>query len=133
MSDVDAFPDTVPARIAAIFERAVPDGQATGVVAAVARGESVQVVTAGVMAVGGAPMQRDTAWSNAPSQDLTVLVLTWHAADENGIPAVCDDVLQAARSGIGQKGVLNHHGRVSELTGPRRVPSPRFPTATASP
>lgn len=38
-----------------------------------------------------------TAWSNVPSQDLTVVVLTQRAADETGMPAVCDDVLSAAR------------------------------------
>jgi CubicO group peptidase (beta-lactamase class C family) len=38
-----------------------------------------------------------TAWSNVPSQDLTVVVLTQRAADETGMPAVCDDVLTAAR------------------------------------
>ncbi len=37
-----------------------------------------------------------TAWSNVPSQDLTVVVLTQRAADETGMPAVCDDVLAAA-------------------------------------
>ena len=39
-----------------------------------------------------------TAWSNVPSQDLTVVVLTQRAADETGMPAVCDDVLAAARA-----------------------------------
>jgi CubicO group peptidase (beta-lactamase class C family) len=39
-----------------------------------------------------------TAWSNVPSQDLTVVVLTQRAADETGMPAVCDDVLSAARA-----------------------------------
>jgi CubicO group peptidase (beta-lactamase class C family) len=39
-----------------------------------------------------------TAWSNVPSQDLTVVVLTQRAADETGMPAVCDEVLSAARS-----------------------------------
>ena len=39
-----------------------------------------------------------TTWSNIPSQDLTVVVLTQRAADETGMPAVCDDVLSAARS-----------------------------------
>jgi CubicO group peptidase (beta-lactamase class C family) len=38
-----------------------------------------------------------TAWSNVPSQDLTVVVLTQRAADETGMPAVCDEVLAAAR------------------------------------
>jgi len=39
-----------------------------------------------------------TAWSNVPAQDLTVVVLTQRAADQNGMPAVCDDVLSAARA-----------------------------------
>ena len=40
-----------------------------------------------------------TAWSNVPAQDLTVVVLTQRAADETGMPAVCDEVLAAARAG----------------------------------
>jgi CubicO group peptidase (beta-lactamase class C family) len=40
-----------------------------------------------------------TTWSNVPSQDLTVVVLTQRAADETGMPAICDDVLTAARAG----------------------------------
>jgi CubicO group peptidase (beta-lactamase class C family) len=55
-----AFPDAVLARIDQIVENAVEQGQAPGVVAAAARGDSVHVATAGVMAVGGAPMRRDT-------------------------------------------------------------------------
>ncbi len=39
-----------------------------------------------------------TTWSNIPSQDLTVVVLTQRAADETGMPAVCNDVLSAART-----------------------------------
>ena len=39
-----------------------------------------------------------TTWSNLPSEDLTVVVLTQRAADETGMPAVCDDVLSAARA-----------------------------------
>jgi CubicO group peptidase (beta-lactamase class C family) len=39
-----------------------------------------------------------TTWSNVPSQDLTVVVLTQRAADETGLPAVCADVLKAARA-----------------------------------
>src|SRR4029077_17674555 len=44
----------------AIVEAAVEQGQVPGVVAAVAGGESVHVTVAGVMAIGEAPMQRDT-------------------------------------------------------------------------
>jgi CubicO group peptidase (beta-lactamase class C family) len=39
-----------------------------------------------------------TTWSNIPSQDLTVVVLTQRAAGETGMPAACDDVLNAARA-----------------------------------
>src|SRR5712691_2516554 len=39
-----------------------------------------------------------TTWSNVPAQDLTVVVLTQRAADETGMPAVCDDVTAAARA-----------------------------------
>jgi CubicO group peptidase (beta-lactamase class C family) len=38
-----------------------------------------------------------TTWSNVPAQDLTVVVLTQRAADETGMPAVCEDVLAVAR------------------------------------
>ncbi len=40
-----------------------------------------------------------TAWTNVPDQDMTVVVLTQRAADETGMPAVCEEVLAAARSG----------------------------------
>jgi CubicO group peptidase (beta-lactamase class C family) len=38
------------------------------------------------------------AWSNVPDRDLTVVVLTQRAADETGMPAVCEQVLRAARA-----------------------------------
>jgi CubicO group peptidase (beta-lactamase class C family) len=39
-----------------------------------------------------------TVWSNVPSEDLTVVVLTQQAANETGMPTVCEDVLTAART-----------------------------------
>ena len=39
-----------------------------------------------------------TAWSNIPDQDLTVVVLTQRAADETGMPAVCEQVRTARSS-----------------------------------
>ena len=39
-----------------------------------------------------------TVWSNEPSQDLTVVVLTQRAADETGMPAVCEQVRMATSS-----------------------------------
>jgi CubicO group peptidase (beta-lactamase class C family) len=59
MGNLDGY-ETAFARIDEAVERAVEQGQAPGVVAAVARGEIVHVATAGVMAVGGGPMRRDT-------------------------------------------------------------------------
>ncbi len=56
----DGFDDEALDRIDGTVERAVERGQAPGVVAAVARGDTVHVATAGVVAVGGAPMRRDT-------------------------------------------------------------------------
>jgi CubicO group peptidase (beta-lactamase class C family) len=40
-----------------------------------------------------------TAWTNVPADDLTVVVLTQRAFDEHGPPAICGDVLAAARAG----------------------------------
>jgi len=52
--------DDERASVDAIVEAAVEQGQVPGVVAAVARGKEVHIAVAGVMAIGGAPMQRDT-------------------------------------------------------------------------
>jgi CubicO group peptidase (beta-lactamase class C family) len=60
VSNPDGFSDTVLARVDEVVERAVAQGQVPGVVAAVGRGEAVHVATAGLLAVGGAPMRRDT-------------------------------------------------------------------------
>ena len=60
MSHLDGFSGAALARIDEIVAGAVAQGQVPGVVAAVARGDAVHVATAGVMAVGGPPMRRDT-------------------------------------------------------------------------
>ena len=60
MNGLGGFGGAVLARVDEVVERAVALGQVPGVVAAVARGEAVHVAAAGVMAVGGAPMRRDT-------------------------------------------------------------------------
>jgi CubicO group peptidase (beta-lactamase class C family) len=41
-----------------------------------------------------------TTWSNVPSDDLTVVVLTQRMWDGTGPPAVCADVLEAARAAV---------------------------------
>ena len=60
MATHDDFDDEVLARVDEVVGRAVEQGDAPGVVAAVARGDTVHVATAGLMAVGGTPMRRDT-------------------------------------------------------------------------
>jgi CubicO group peptidase (beta-lactamase class C family) len=52
--------DRVLAELDSIVDAAVLHGDAPGVVAAVARGDSIQVATAGVGSLGGSPMGRDT-------------------------------------------------------------------------
>jgi CubicO group peptidase (beta-lactamase class C family) len=47
-------------RIDEVVEAAVRQGQAPGVVAAVARGDATHVKAAGVIALGGPPMRRET-------------------------------------------------------------------------
>ena len=41
-----------------------------------------------------------TTWTNVPKLDLTVVVLTQRQFDETGPPAVCDQVLQAAKAAV---------------------------------
>jgi CubicO group peptidase (beta-lactamase class C family) len=60
MGDPAGFDDSVLARIDEVVEQAAAEGQVPGVVAAVARGDTVHVAMAGAMAVGGPPMRRDT-------------------------------------------------------------------------
>jgi CubicO group peptidase (beta-lactamase class C family) len=60
MGGTEGFADDVLARIEAIVAQAVQQGDAPGVVAAVARGEAIHVASAGVMAIDGPPMRRDT-------------------------------------------------------------------------
>jgi CubicO group peptidase (beta-lactamase class C family) len=79
VASLDGFDDETFARIDEIVERAVEEGQAPGVVAAVARGDRVHVATAGVVAVGGAPMRRHTLFRissiSKPMTAATVLSL----------------------------------------------------------
>ncbi len=60
MGTSDRFDDRLFRRIDEIVAAAVENGDAPGVVAAVACGDVVHVATAGVMSVGGHPMARDT-------------------------------------------------------------------------
>jgi CubicO group peptidase (beta-lactamase class C family) len=100
VGNLGGFDGTVLARIDEVVERAVEQGQAPGVVAAVACGESVHVATAGVMAVGGAPMRRDTLFrissTTKPVTAAVVLslvddgVLELNGAVEEFLPELAD-------------------------------------------
>jgi CubicO group peptidase (beta-lactamase class C family) len=41
-----------------------------------------------------------TTWSNVPSLDLTVVVLTQLAKGADGMPKVCEEVLEISRGSI---------------------------------
>jgi CubicO group peptidase (beta-lactamase class C family) len=60
VADSLGFHDDALARVDQVVDAAVGQGQVPGVVAGVARGDHLHVATAGLMAVGGAPMRRDT-------------------------------------------------------------------------
>jgi CubicO group peptidase (beta-lactamase class C family) len=78
----DGFDQAVLAQIDRIVEQAVAEGQAPGVVAAVARGPAVHVATAGAMAVGGASMRRDTLFRvSSITKPMTAAVVLSLAGD----------------------------------------------------
>jgi CubicO group peptidase (beta-lactamase class C family) len=54
------LPDSTLARIDQLVEQAVEHRQVPGVVVGVARGPDVHVATAGMLAIGGSPMRRNT-------------------------------------------------------------------------
>jgi len=60
MGDPTGFEDSVLATIDEVVGQAVAEGQAPGVIVAVARGDTVHLAMAGAMAVGGPPVRRDT-------------------------------------------------------------------------
>ncbi|HEY2490091.1 MAG TPA: serine hydrolase domain-containing protein [Streptosporangiaceae bacterium] len=82
MTNRDGFDQAVLAQIDRIVEQAVAEGQAPGVVAAVARGPAVHVATAGAMAVGGASMRRDTLFRvSSITKPMTAAVVLSLAGD----------------------------------------------------
>ncbi len=82
MTNRDGFDQAVLARIDRVAAQAVEQGQAPGVVAAVARGPAVHVATAGAMAVGGDPMRRDTLFRiSSTTKTMTAAVVLSLAED----------------------------------------------------
>jgi len=82
MGGTEGFADEVLARIEGIVARAVQQRDAPGVVAAVARGAAIHVATAGVMAVGGPPMRRDTLFRIASITKPMTAAVVLSLADE---------------------------------------------------
>ncbi len=115
MSNADGY-DAALARVDEVVERAVEQGQAPGVVAAVARGEVVHVAAAGVMAVGGAPLRRDTLFR---------------------ISSMTKPMTAAAVLSLVDDGLLELHGPVDELlpelAGRRVLRSPDGPLGQTVP
>ena len=82
MTNRDGFDQALLARIDRVVAQAVEQGQAPGVVAAVARGPAVHVATAGAMAVGGDPMRRDTLFRiSSTTKTMTAAVVLSLAED----------------------------------------------------
>ena len=82
MSGWAGFDEDLLTRIDEIVAGAVARGDAPGVVAALARGDAVHVATAGVMAVGGPPMRRDTLFRIASITKPMTAAVVLSLADE---------------------------------------------------
>jgi CubicO group peptidase (beta-lactamase class C family) len=116
----DGFDQAVLARIDRIVEQAVAEGQAPGVVAAVARGPAVHVATAGAMAVGGAPMRRDTLFRiSSITKPMTAAVVLSLAGD--GLLDLDGPIDELAPELAGRR-VLRRPDGPLDLTVPARRP-----------
>jgi CubicO group peptidase (beta-lactamase class C family) len=116
----DGFDQAVLAQIDRIVEQAVAEGQAPGVVAAVARGPAVHVATAGAMAVGGAPMRRDTLFRiSSITKPMTAAVVLSLAGD--GLLDLDGPIDELAPELAGRR-VLRRPDGPLDLTVPARRP-----------
>ena len=109
-----------PARIDEIVKLAVEHGQAPGVVAAVAFGDTVHVATAGVMALGGAPMRRDTLFRISSNSKPMTAVAVLSLVDEGllDLNAPVDELLPE----LADRRVLRRPDGPLEDTVPARRP-----------
>ena len=72
----DRFGAGVFDRIDELLDAAVRQGQAPGVVAAVARGDAVHIAAAGATAIGGPPMRPDTLFRiSSTTKPMTAVVV----------------------------------------------------------
>jgi CubicO group peptidase (beta-lactamase class C family) len=104
---------TALGRIDAAVERAVEEGQAPGVVAAVAQGETVHVATSGVMAVGGAPMRRETLFRISSMTKPVTAAVVLSLADDGmlELDAAVDDLLPEL---AGRRVLRSPHGPLEQ-------------------
>jgi CubicO group peptidase (beta-lactamase class C family) len=107
-------------RVDEIVERAVEQGQAPGVVAAVARGDSVHVTTAGAMAIGGPPMRRDTLFRISSTTKPMTATAVLSLVDEGrlDLTAPIDDILPE----LADRRVLRNPGGPLDDTVPAERP-----------
>jgi CubicO group peptidase (beta-lactamase class C family) len=120
MTNRDGFDQAVLAQIDRIVEQAVEEGQAPGVVAAVARGSSVHVATAGAMAVDGGPMRRDTLFRiSSITKPVTAVVVL--SLVEDGLLDL-DGPIDELAPELADRRVLRRPDGPLDLTVPARRP-----------
>jgi CubicO group peptidase (beta-lactamase class C family) len=120
VTDRDGFDQGGVARIDRIVEQAVEQGQAPGVVAAVARGPAVHVAAAGAMAVGGAPMRRDTLFRiSSITKPMTAAVVL--SLVEDGLLAL-DEPIDGLAPELADRRVLRRPDGPLDLTVPAQHP-----------
>ena len=120
MTNRDGFDQAVLARIDRIVEQAVEQGQAPGIVAAVARGPAVHVTTAGAMTVGGAPMRRDTLFRiSSITKPMTAAVVL--SLVEDGLLDL-DGPIDALAPELADRRVLRHPDGPLDRTVPAQRP-----------
>ena len=119
MNNDDEFDDTALARIDEIVESAVDRGHAPGVVAAVARGDTVHVATAGVMALGGAPNPYDTLFriSSITKPITAVVVLSLVDAGLLELDGPVDELVPQLAN---RRVLVSPNGRLSETVPAQR-------------
>ena len=117
--DADGLGDAVRARIDGIVEGAVEQGQAPGVVAAVARGGRVHVATAGVMAVGGPPMRRDTLFRISSNTKPMTAVVVLSLVDD-GLLALDESVERLLPELADRRVLVRPDGPLSETAAAQR-------------
>src|SRR5664279_5692652 len=118
MGGTEGFADEVLARIDGIVARAVQQRDAPGVVAAVARGAAIHVATAGVMAVEGPPMRRDTLFRIASITKPMTAAVVLSLADQGLLDL--DEPVDRLLPELADRRVLRHTDGPLEDTVPAR-------------